>query len=354
MADKNDQDQEVGENSFAIQSGRDTNIGLSPEQMGVILEALAKQLPAYTAVARQIVDDRLEKFEERLILRFTTDENANSEAFKDPDFQSLLTRGQHAYARSGDEMIQETLVDLIVERSKHGKRSRLSLSLNDAVEKSALLTVNEFAEITLIFSIHHVRIINWVSPESLGRFLSDTAGELLPFIENTTSSYAYMQSLGCGSLNNITSLPFGDVFNDRFRLVFSPPHMIENVAQRLGQQLLDFLIANDLIKRFNPENVSEVRFDACSHIEFAQRLAATSLDQEDQNKIKVLVEEGLPTVEDFRKAVTDVFPKFEQLKAAWDDTPINKFTLTTTGIAIGHTNFYRLSKLSPPLSIWIQ
>jgi hypothetical protein len=105
------QDLEVTGNSVAIQSGRDTTVnqGLSPADLRQIIETVAAQLPAYAAVAQEIVETRLKDFEERVLERFANPQTSRSDAFKDPDFQYLLSRAQHAYARSGDKIIRDKL-----------------------------------------------------------------------------------------------------------------------------------------------------------------------------------------------------------------------------------------------------
>src|SRR5829696_9300207 len=105
------QDQAAEENAVAIQSGRDTNIhhGVGVEEMKQIIEAIASQQVAYTAIARDVADARCADLETRIIERFTQPGAARVEAFRDPDFQYLIGRSQHAYARSGDENVRDTL-----------------------------------------------------------------------------------------------------------------------------------------------------------------------------------------------------------------------------------------------------
>jgi hypothetical protein len=137
------QDQNVRDGSIAVQSGENTNIfqGPSPTQIKEIVQATAEALlPSFTQVARQIADDRMKDFETVLLARANDPSVMRSEAFKDPDFQYLLGRAQHAYARSGDHQLRDTLIDLIARRSREEDRTRLSLTLNEAVEKAAVLT----------------------------------------------------------------------------------------------------------------------------------------------------------------------------------------------------------------------
>jgi hypothetical protein len=196
-----DQKQQVGTQSLAVQSGGNTTItqGLSPEDMQKILLALGTQLTTYTAIAREIVDARLADFKEQLIEKFVDAGTANSTAFMDPDFQYALTRAQHAYARSGDEGVCDILIDLIAARSKQTDRSRLSLTLNDAVEKAAVLTKNEFAELSLSYLIRYVNL-GAVTLPSFGARLSQFVSPLLPDISTENASYQYIEAQSCGSI----------------------------------------------------------------------------------------------------------------------------------------------------------
>ena len=185
------QQQDTRTGSTAIQSGHDTNIqgresefseaecygkfachserprsvvhqGLTPGQMKEILDIFAGQTTAYAAVARETVDSRLKEFENRVLERFTSAAAENGQTPAEPDFQYALTRAQHAYARSGDRELLETLVDIIDQRSKQMQRNRLTLTLNVSLETVAELTNNEFADSPLLFSCYsrNLRIVN--------------------------------------------------------------------------------------------------------------------------------------------------------------------------------------------------
>ncbi len=360
MADKQDQSQKVSENGVAIQSGRDTNIGINAQQMSVIMETLAKQLPAYAVMAREIVDARLKDLEERLLQPFAEDKEARAQAFNDPDFQYLLTRGQHAYARSGDNGIKEVLVDLIVERSKQSERSLLALSLNDAVEKSAILTANEFAEITLCFFMHSVNLTLWVPPSKLSEFISSVINPLLPLISHSNVSYTYMQSHGCGSVLQIAQTNFDDLFRAKFSMVFYRPLMIADAIDGLGRDLFNKMAEHKLICAIASggaggiSNIDSVVFNAASRHFFENSLSEVGFDSQTKEKIKILADACMLGATEFQKKISDELPNFDMFKEAWDNTPMKNFTLTTTGIAIGHANFQRLSKMSIPLDTWIK
>ena len=76
------QNQEATSGALAVQSGRDTNVhGLTPEQMREIIESLAAQLPAYAAMAREIVDAPLAGLEDRLLSRMADKSEERTQSF---------------------------------------------------------------------------------------------------------------------------------------------------------------------------------------------------------------------------------------------------------------------------------
>src|SRR6267378_6942313 len=140
------QDQSVDAGGAAIQAGRDVVVhsGITAEQMTQIMVAVGKQLAIFTDEARKITDERINAFQRSVLARFAKPGQANPDAFKDPDFQYVLADAQEAVARSGDEAVRETLVDIVARRSMEKDRNRLALTLNHAAKVAADLTENEF------------------------------------------------------------------------------------------------------------------------------------------------------------------------------------------------------------------
>ena len=184
------QRQKAGKKAVAVQSARDTyvQVGISSEDMYKMLEELGRQqVAAYTAVAERIVAERLGDFAERLIKVFSDEGKAETQAFRDPDFQYLLTRAQHAYVRSGDKQVADILIDIIAERSKQTERDRLTLALNAAVEVAPTLTANEFAELSLSFLIRYSSAPGLASIDDLRQYFQKYIAPLLPDISTSLS-----------------------------------------------------------------------------------------------------------------------------------------------------------------------
>lgn len=209
----NKQDQRVGDGGEAYQAGRDVTIhrGMSPDQMTEIMMCMARQLAFYQVEAQQTVEYRLTSFREEMLKTFAQPGRGNPEAFRDPDFQYLLNDAQTAYARSGDEAVRDTLVDIIARRSLETERSRIALTLNYAATKAPLLTTNEFAELSLVYIVRYTQNGN---VNNFIRFCDYIRDSIIPFIRDISrenASYWHLEAQSCATID-ITELMLSNIW----------------------------------------------------------------------------------------------------------------------------------------------
>lgn len=60
-----------------------------------------------------------------------------------------------------------------------------------------------------------------------------------------------------------------------------------------------------------------------------------------------------PTQSEVINVMKEQHPRIEVIATLWDTTPLSRFTLTTVGIAIAHSNMCRLLGIEPDLDIWL-
>jgi hypothetical protein len=350
-----DQKQQVGTQSLAVQSGGNTTItqGLSPEDMQKILEALGTQLTTYTAIAREIVDARLANFKEQLIEKFVDAGTANSMAFMDPDFQYALTRAQHAYARSGDEGVRDILIDLIAARSKQTDRSRLSMTLNDGVEKAAVLTKNEFAELSLSYLIRYVNL-DAVTLPSFGARLSQFVSPLLPDISTENASYQYIEAQSCGSIGfGFDQVTLIQALRSNYFGLFSTGFERANLERFFAEDRIEQMQTDKLIIPC-PFDPTKLQVNAANKGRFDEREDVRVLPKNEQENLWSIFDSTVWNGEAFLENVERVYPEIRKLNSLWDDTPLKNLTLTTIGIALGHANASRIPGFVAALGIWIK
>lgn len=350
-----DQEQSTGDNSLAVQSLRDTHVhtGVGPEEMRRIIEALGQ----HTQIANEMVNQRLKDFEERLMHKFATMDQANPEAFKDPDFQYALISAQKTHARCGDDKVADIIVDVIAERSKISDRNRLQLTLNEAIKVSGSLTANEFAELSLTFLIKNTHNYGVGTFDGFITYLERHFRPLLADLSHSDSSYQFLESQRCAIIE-LTEVSFEKWLWTRYGGIFSKGFTDQQLKDRLPEgkkNIFDGAKRSEgkplLIPCLN--DPSKLQFSLQNRETLIVELQLFDLEEPVINSLASVYEASYMPLSEIVEMVDPRFPEFEELKDVWSDTPLKKLKLTSIGIAIAHSNLRHLIGFEADLSIWI-
>jgi hypothetical protein len=345
------QDQRVSDGGQA-QAGRDGAIygDMSPDQMTEIMVSMAKQLSIFHADAMKIVDERLASFREEVIKTFVQPGRADPNAFRDPDFQYVLNEAQEAYARSGDEALRNTLMNLIARRSLEPKRNRIAVTLNDAVTKAPALTVNEFAELSLVYLVRYTQSPSVVSFNSL---CENIRTQLMPFVPNVTreqSSYWHLVAQGCGTIemgqiNLYQALrhKYGGVMGRGFDRTQLESHLPADQKHVLDRHIIPCL-----------HDQSKLQPNARQKSEFLEGAAISGLTTEQLSNVWALFASTILNQPDFIALLGGRVPSVQTLFDVWETTPLSHLHLNAIGIAIAHANAVQVVGFDADLKFWIK
>lgn len=340
---------DASRDSLVIQSGENTNIGYSAEEMRAVIETLADQVPKYAAIASEIVEARLKAFEERILSRFAT-EQANPTAFADPDFQHALGTAQRSFCRFGDEVSADILVALLAQKSKEPARNRLSLVLGQAVEKAALLTANELAALSLA---HLLVSVKFIVPNfgALCSRLQDQAVPLLSDITTEESSYTYLESQGCASVIFTTGIDLTEVLRRSYPGLLSLGHTSERMVELFGD---GFEARCGTLIRPCIHDDGKWQANALDKDTLSRMVDENGLT-EFQSQFSVLLEPAsLMDKNRMIEAMKPRVPEVEKLFEVWDTTLVRRLRPTPIGTAIAHANLVRISNFKAELTTWIK
>jgi hypothetical protein len=348
------QTQRVGEGSIAVQADGDAtvNVGISTEQMRAIVETMAEQLPTYAAMAAAIVEERLNTFENKVIGKFESELKSHRKAFEDPDFQYLLVSAQQTYARSGDDQTCDNLVNLIGERAKRTDRSLLSLSINTAVERAGVLSPQEFACLSYTFFMRSVRHTELLDIAPAAHFLRTHLEPLFSDIPRSSTSYSYLESIGCGKTVSLVMAPWRRVLIHTYPHLFGGEASLDRIAAkhggdpRFGQSLID---AGFLILQAS----GNYRLTNISQEDFAKAVSNAGLDSARATEVFSIVEENAPTEEELAKMLEAHGFEASKHFDLVNSTLLKRFEVTAVGMTIGHANLKRISNFDADLSIWL-
>lgn len=217
------QKQEAAAGSTAYQSKGDltVNNGATPDQMAEIIGAIAKQLSYFTAEARSIAEDRCQQLRQEILEEMSKPEFSDrSQAFRDPDFQFVLSSALNEFARKGDSDLKKELVSLLLERAKTDSSSRIGLVLNQSIQTTPKLTIEDKSVLVALFVIKSVSITATSVQPIYHRYQTMLSGSV-DLLNGGVASFEYLQSIGCININLVADhFPLDDHFHRRYGSLF--------------------------------------------------------------------------------------------------------------------------------------
>ena len=346
-----DQSQDVGNSATAIQAGGSVtviNVGVtSSEARAIALDVARATFYELTGAAKDTASIRVEEITDQVIKKLEKDFPAGLQKAKDPDFQYALFTVQKEYARNGDKDLGDLLVDLLVDRSKQDQRDILQIVLNESLSTAPKLTEIHLAALAVIFLFKYTQHHGVSNDQTFGEYLDK---HLLPFVSKLSKNragYQHLEFSGCGSVgfvgNSLEGI-LGTTYQGQFLKGFDQSE-IASRAISVGPDSRFFIpCLNDLSKL-------QVRANSKENLE--KYLDADGVPSEDRAKIVELFELGKMSESEIKEKVIAIRPYMTEVFEIWTNSPMQTFTLTSVGMAIGHANIKRLIGEFASLSIWI-
>jgi len=351
MAERNNQEQRVGEYGVALQAAGDIiiNSGITLSTARTIahdtaLEVFKAQLPALTRIAEDIYLARGSEIRQLVIdtLAELNPEGLGQAA--DVDFQHDLYVVQRDYARSGDKDVGDLLVQILVERSRVTERNLIQIVLNESLETVAKLTNHQVAALSLILVLRYPAAIAIESPDALLEYLDATVAHLGAPNLSTASLY-HLEYARCGS----RTLP-------GYSLAESLKHFYGGLFQRgfqptlINGQVLNILLAKQLlVPSFHNESLSQVAAVNSEHLD----ILLLGVGDFAAEQIRIAFQQGIWSDAELNAWLAAKRPYLADVLGMWNNTPLLEFGLTPVGTAIGLANLKRLKPDFGELSFWV-
>lgn len=345
-----EQKQAVAEGGAGIQAGGDLTVNVGPsfsEIDKIVVDRVKAEMIGYSLETQERIDRSLERYRTEIHYLFERKE-MRREAFRDPDFVYLLGRAGHFYARAGEDQLLDILTRLLVLRSKEIERSRLSLILNEAVEKSAVLTAEEFAAMALVFLVRYCSV-DKSDIMALSNHLNTAVVPLIDKVSTEQSCGRYIQSHGCGSLEifeytleNCLLGVFGGLFCYGFA---DKTELYAHLPNREG--LIDDLIVPCVHEE------GRIQIDALNKTDLLMKVATRGLTEEEVDKVYKGIEQKYLRKDRIIEVLEPSVPRIQELFDLWDSSYLKKLSLTTNGLALGYS-YLRPTMELPEISVWIK
>lgn len=349
MFEKNKQEQTGGDNSTNIQAGTVIVNGITYEQAHQIaLDVFRSNALVLAGEAKDIATARAEQITERFLKDLAEKNPSALQSASDPDFQHSVFEAQKAFARSGDENLEDILVNLLNNRASEPTRNLKQVVLNEAITVSSKLTSSQINTITLLFRIRHTVRHGLLTIQNLADLITN---EVLPFFEGMPEgeqTYRYLAFTGVATVE-MNQINFIQLLRQVYQGVLSKGIDEATMNQFITEEPK---IKNLFVKLNNEAENFHLLISTQEQLETALKSIGSS--EELISRVKNLLLSNQMSDEEVKSQLVAFNPKIQELIDIWDKSSAKQTVLTPVGMAIGHANATKHGTLiGSPLEIWV-
>lgn len=341
-----------GNSSINIQSEKDVNLNIGitySEARKIALDIFEANFLQLSKNASELAFARTRELTEEYIKKLYDTNPALLQSAEDPDMQYGLFTAQKEYARTGDKVLGDLLVDILVDRAAQKERSVLQIVNNEALIVAPKLTVEQYNVLSLIFILRYTKRININDFNEFQGYYKKIIATFTENIRTDEACFQHLEYAGCGTLQLLSVASAGSIFQNNYPGLFWNGALQEEIDVLKDQNLT---FTDLFIPCLNaPE---KFQFSALNNDVLRNKCTNAGLTED---KYKLLVDfqnKHLMSDQDIQKKVTEAIPSSLPLFELWSNSPLGNFTLTSVGIAIGHANLRRRTNEEYKIGIWIK
>ncbi len=346
---KRNQKQSSGDSSTNIQAGTVNINGITYEQARQIaIEVYRNNALELAGIAKDTAASRAEQITERFLKELSKKNASAIQSASDPDFQHSVFEAQKAFARSGDQELEDVLVNLLTTRASEPIRNLKQVVLNEAISVTSKLTKAHIDTITLLFRLRHTVRFGLFHLSQVGTLI---ASEMLPFcneMPNSDATYRYLAFTGVATVE-MTQISFIGLIRNSY-----PGLCSKGVDEATRSQLIlqDKRLEGFLIKLSGLDD--KYHLAICTPELLETTLQQNGIENSELiSQVKGLLHFDPLTDQEIEDVLVGVNPAIKELMSNWDRWAAKNTILTPVGLAIGHANATKMGTLDSPLDIWV-
>ncbi len=342
------QHQQGGAESTNVQVAGDVVFcqGLSvAETREIALDVFRSNFLDLRGIAEDVARSRAEKITDDFLADLLARLPQGLQAATDPDMQRSLFRAQCEFACSGEADLERILVDLLVDRAGETTRAMRTLVLNEAIVSAPKLTAAQRSAIAVCFV---ARYTTWRGPQTVDAYyelrIKRNLVALATNLPTSDAAYQHIFYVGAG----------GDAIGKTeiaAALAHYDPGWFTNGFAR-GTTQLGELEANPSLVMPCIRNPQHLQLRAMHEDEIDGIAAAAGL-AESAGVLRQVIRVGQMNPQEIRSDILDKLPDATNLFDVWSGSMLGQLTLTSVGLAIGHSYWRRITGGQTPLSVWI-
>lgn len=350
------------ENSTAYQAGGDivVNHGLKANDViAIVKTVVASELAIYTQKAEGKAEERLKKFSVDLVGKLAEKVSERLDRFNEPSLQFAVREAALGYVRSGSEVDENNLIDLMIERVKVEEHSTKQKLIDQAIKIVPTLSAESLAMLSLLafrqlsFNGNKSEYIKWVA----------SVDNVIDVVSSIASlDIEYLQQAGCTTgmtglrvhkswedtcaqtedllFRHMPSEDKINVFLEAIGIRYeenAKGYVVDNNAENPTQLLIVF--ASSLIDL----STMKVDFNIVSSSAINELITKNGLDYV-QQPLKTLIDSSTPyTKEEIVNFFVGINPNWKKAVDLLNSEQVTSLRLTPVGAYIGSRQLALLS-----------
>ncbi|MCG9097415.1 LPO_1073/Vpar_1526 family protein [Laribacter hongkongensis] len=344
--------QEGGNESTNLQAQNITiNHGISyKDAKEIAIDVYKSNYLQLSQDAAELAAKRAIKIAENFLDRLKAENEHALQSMREPSMQMALYNAQKAYATTGDEDLEEVLVNILVERAAQDKRNLKQIILDESLVVAPKLTFEHMDALTLNFLLSRTCNNQLLNIDSLKHYLQNVIAPFISTLKMESSAFEHLQYAGCGSIMETSQIfPIEHIFRMQYKGLFSKGGNEDDYRDLLQDSNLSSQLVTRCLRFTNLIQINAVNDDVVDVI-----CKNNSFPAEINSKAKQLLEAHAMSQQEVKEEISRLCPEMDMLFIAWEKTSISKFKLTTVGIAIARANLKRKTGLEIDLGMWIK
>ncbi len=295
--------------------------------------------------AKKRNDDLLHSLMEKM-KKEKLDDVTVGEEFKNPDMQYTYVDAQKAYIRLGTKELEEELTDLLVSRIKERNRSLLQIALQEAITIVPKLLPKHLDSLALCFHLRYTKDIRINNIDSFTQYLNT---EIMPFTNflNEAKKESFFTHLAYTKAGNVevTSIDLEQLFAQSYPGLFCSGYKSINENYKFKYPKLFLPCLHDStqwqINAMDEDGLKKT-FEIYPEI--------TETEKKD---ITQLFKNNIMPNDKVKEYLCEIDSSYTHLFELWNNTSLQRLTLTTIGIVLGAMHSKRVTGANIDMNIWI-
>lgn len=224
----------------------------------------------------------------------------------------------------------------------------LQIVLNESILVAPKITDQQLAAVSVLFFFLHTSVPHVGNHESFGVQLDRFVKPFASNLPKSEAAYQHLQFAGCGSLQSLVTNNLADIIREKYQGLFMKGFETSEIsgcsfAFQQGQRLTTVCI-ND------PAKIQTV---GLNQADFDNHIANTKISESDKAILKPLFSKNVMSNQEIQTKCITTRSYMSELFDTWPRSGLQRFFLTSVGIALGHANIKRMTGEFADLRVWI-